>query len=147
MLFKDENTSLFPAQTPAPQRITDTMTPRRSTPSIQSLLADPRIRRIDTAGRTWYVAADVAQVLADTEHPAEYWHDLKTCEPHLAALAETASAVLECGFTKAIILCAAIGIAEHGVGAPERHGLKARHQLAESLAPFAERAAGVGSLQ
>src|SRR4051812_46776481 len=90
MLFKDENPSLFPAQNPFPERITPMATQRYARPSIQSLLSDDRIRRIEAAGRTWYVAADVAEVLAETEHALEYWSDLKGREPHVAALAEQA---------------------------------------------------------
>jgi DNA-damage-inducible protein D len=55
---------------------------------LHSLLENPRIRRIDHEGETWYVAEDVIALLSDTQLPAEYWEDLQRREPDLARLTE-----------------------------------------------------------
>ena len=52
---------------------------------VQQLLNDERIRRAQFEGRTVFAAADVAGSLADSEHAAELWADLKDREPALAA--------------------------------------------------------------
>ena len=52
---------------------------------VQHLLNDERVRRVQHEGRTLFAAADVAAALAETEHAAELWADLKRREPALAA--------------------------------------------------------------
>jgi len=55
---------------------------------LNSLLDNPRIRRAEHEGQTWYVAEDVISLLSDTQLPAEHWHDLQRREPDLARLTE-----------------------------------------------------------
>ena len=52
---------------------------------VQQLLNDQRVRRAEFEGKTVYAAADVAGVLAESDHAAELWEDLKRREPALAA--------------------------------------------------------------
>jgi len=52
---------------------------------VQQLLNDQRVRRAPFQGRTVFAAADVAGVLAESDHAAELWEDLKMREPNLAA--------------------------------------------------------------
>jgi hypothetical protein len=61
---------------------------KNARPGIHALLASEQVRKSEVAGRNWYNAADVVGLLAETEHPREYWNDLKEREPYLAALAE-----------------------------------------------------------
>jgi prophage antirepressor-like protein len=56
---------------------------------VDQLLDDPRVRKVELDGKTWYAAADVAAVLAETEHPAEFWQDLKHREPKLSRWVES----------------------------------------------------------
>ena len=51
---------------------------------VQLLLNDTRVRRAQFEGKTVYAAADVAGVLAESDHAAELWEDLKSREPALA---------------------------------------------------------------
>jgi DNA-damage-inducible protein D len=52
---------------------------------VQQLLNDQRIRHADFEGKTVFAAADVAGVLAESDHAAELWEDLCEREPDLAA--------------------------------------------------------------
>jgi prophage antirepressor-like protein len=51
---------------------------------VQHLLNDPRVRRAPFEGKTVFAAADVAGVLAESDHAAELWEDLKARELVLA---------------------------------------------------------------
>lgn len=51
---------------------------------LAQLLQDPRVRHAESDGRTVYVAADLVAVLAESEHPAELWLDLRQRDPALA---------------------------------------------------------------
>ena len=65
------------------------MTKRKQTQNgAVALLNDQRIRRAYHEDRTYYSVTDLIRVLADTEHPEEYWEDLKKCEPSLANVEE-----------------------------------------------------------
>lgn len=55
---------------------------------LNSLLENPRIRRIDHDGQPWYVAQDVIALLSDTQLPTEHWEELQRCEPDLGRLTE-----------------------------------------------------------
>lgn len=55
---------------------------------LHSLLENPRIRRVEHDGQTWYVARDVIALLSDTRLPAEHWEDLQGSEPDLVRLTE-----------------------------------------------------------
>jgi DNA-damage-inducible protein D len=52
---------------------------------VQQLLNDQRVRCAEFEGRTVYAAADIAGVLAESDHAAELWEDLKRREPALVA--------------------------------------------------------------
>ena len=69
------------------------MLQKKKTPRgpVGALLADERIRHVIHDGRTVYAAADVVAVLAESEHPAEFWEDLKNHHPALADRAVVAS--------------------------------------------------------
>lgn len=60
----------------------------RTASRLSALLNDPRIRRVESDGRTWYSPADVIALLADTQYPQQYWTDLKQREPVLAGMCE-----------------------------------------------------------
>jgi hypothetical protein len=55
---------------------------------LGSLLENPRIRRIEHEGQTWYVAEDVIALLSDSKLAGEYWKDLQRFEPDLARLSD-----------------------------------------------------------
>lgn len=58
---------------------------------LSGLLEHDSVRRLrDAEGDTWrYSVLDVLALLADTDHPEEYWADLQHGDPHLARLADT----------------------------------------------------------
>ena len=52
---------------------------------VQQLLNDERVRRAEFEGETVFAVADVVGVLAESDHAAELWEDLKRRDPALAA--------------------------------------------------------------
>src|SRR5947207_7129139 len=56
----------------------------------KSLLNHPRLRHVQRDGKTLYAAVDVVAILTDSQHAAEHWNDLKSHEPALDAVYETA---------------------------------------------------------
>lgn len=71
-------------QTPSPRP-----SRRAHAPAVlNSLLENPRIRRVEHDGQPWYVAEDVIALLSDTQLPAEHWEDLQRREPDLGRLTE-----------------------------------------------------------
>jgi hypothetical protein len=51
---------------------------------IAALLNESRLRRSELDGKTVYAAVDLVAVLAESEHPAELWADLRAHEPMVA---------------------------------------------------------------
>jgi DNA-damage-inducible protein D len=68
----------------------------KSTPltGIWGVLSDPRVLRKQHDGEDWYSAIGIVQVLTESEHPEEYWGDLKLREPVLAARVEPVEFIL-----------------------------------------------------
>jgi DNA-damage-inducible protein D len=61
---------------------------RISHAALSSLLHSGHVRRVAKDGVTYFVAVDVLAQLADSEHPEEFWNDLKQREPQLLSLIE-----------------------------------------------------------
>jgi hypothetical protein len=59
---------------------------KQSQTTVQALLNDPRVRRAYHEDRTYHSVTDLIRILADTQHPDEYWAEVKRHEPALAAL-------------------------------------------------------------
>jgi hypothetical protein len=68
----------------------------KSTPTsgIYGLLSDPRVLRKQHEAEDWFSAVGIVQVLTESEHPEEYWNDLKLREPILASKVEPLEFVL-----------------------------------------------------
>jgi prophage antirepressor-like protein len=60
----------------------------RVSAALDQLLDDERVRKVELDAKTWFTAADVVAVLAETEHAAEFWEDLKHREPKLVRWVE-----------------------------------------------------------
>jgi hypothetical protein len=65
--------------------------------TLHGVLSDPRVLQAERDGQTWYSALGIVEVLAETEHPEEYWNDLKIREPLLAAMSEEIEFLVEDG--------------------------------------------------
>jgi DNA-damage-inducible protein D len=63
-------------------------TKNTSTTAIHGVLSDPRVLQIEREGQIWHSAVGIVQVLTESEHPEEFWKDLKAREPILAAMIE-----------------------------------------------------------
>ncbi len=61
---------------------------RSASNPLLAILEDARVRWIEHEGETWYSAEDIVRVLTDSDHPAEFWTDLKHREPGLANIAD-----------------------------------------------------------
>src|SRR5882672_10649764 len=57
---------------------------------LNALTHSDRVRRAQHDGQVLYAAMDVVAVLTNSQHAAQYWADLKTREPALAALCQQA---------------------------------------------------------
>src|SRR5205085_12197136 len=63
-------------------------TKKRTHPNtLNSVLRDARVRKVQSEQGTLYVAADLVAVLTDSTHAAEHWADLKAHESALDQLA------------------------------------------------------------
>src|SRR4051812_14704282 len=62
---------------------------RISQMSVNALIHNDHIRQVIRDGKTWYAAVDAVGFLTDSQHPEEYWSDLKRREPVLGTMVET----------------------------------------------------------
>src|SRR3954463_16075185 len=69
-------------------RVSAQTTPRR--PAFLGILETDQVRRITLDNRTLYAVPDVVSVLTQSDHPLDYWENLRRREPGLADVVQFA---------------------------------------------------------